>query len=605
MNHFHAASAALFAMVITAGAGHAADAALSGGIRSASGERLEGITVSAKREGSTITTSVYTDKSGRYVFPALAEGKYRVWAQALGFETAKQEVELAPRVKQDFTLQQIADAERRIRQLPSEAMVAALPGDTREDAHMKKVFMNNCTSCHPPSFALQFRFDEDGWKKVIDLMKMVPVTGVYPGPGAKPNQVIDHFAQRLAAYLARARGPGETSMKFAAAKRPAGEAARAVWRLYDIPWNPDAGLGAPSSPNDGSDWTMGTTSKLGQMNHDGGMALDGTIYFTVNSPNTSATIGKVDPVTGKVSFLKVDGKGGAAAGAHGLTRDSAGNFWFDVNPGKRTLAKLDPTTDKITVYPTPEGMSQVGGAVTVDVDGKGMVWASTAAGAVRFDPATEKYTEYKSLLAAQNPKGNGATYGTFADRDGNGFWAQMAMDTVYKADAGTGKITAIKIPDAKTPALSADERAFYETVSDLNFSNPLPWSPGPRRGAVDKARNVLWVGNSWGASLARIDTRTNKVSMVAMPEPTMQGYHAAIDGQHRVWVNLWTSDRIARYDPDHQQWATFNLPVRGSEIRHISLLEKDGRTFVVVPVYRTNQMGVLTVRSEREIAQAQ
>jgi streptogramin lyase len=85
----------------------------------------------------------------------------------------------------------------------------------------------------------------------------------------------------------------------------------------------------------------------------------------------------------------------------------------------------------------------------------------------------------------------------------------------------------------------------------------------------------------------------------------MQGYHAAIDSQHRVWVNLWTSDRIARYDPDHKQWATFNLPVRGSEIRHISLLEKDGKTFVVVPVYRTNQMGVLTVRSEREIAEAQ
>jgi hypothetical protein len=80
MNHFHAASAALFATVITAGASHAADAVLSGAIRSASGERLEGVTVSAKREGSTITTNVYTDQSGRYVFPALAEGKYRVWA---------------------------------------------------------------------------------------------------------------------------------------------------------------------------------------------------------------------------------------------------------------------------------------------------------------------------------------------------------------------------------------------------------------------------------------------------------------------------------------------------------------------------------------------
>jgi virginiamycin B lyase len=603
MNHLHSAAMVFVALASTVGTSHAADAVLSGGIRSASGERLEGITVSAKREGSTITTAVYTDKSGRYVFPALAEGKYRVWAQALGFETAKQEVDLAPRVKQDFTLAQITDAERRYRQLPSEAMVAALPADTPQDAHMKKVFTNNCVSCHPPSFALQFRFDEDGWKKIIDLMKMVPVTGVYPGPNAKPNQVIAHFEQPLAAYLARARGPGESSMKLTPPKRPTGEATRAVWTLYDIAWNPDAGLGAPASPNDGSDWSMGTTSKLGQMNHDGGIALDGNLYFTVNSPNTAATVGKVDRATGKVTWLKVDGKNGAAAGAHGLARDPAGNFWFDATPGKRTLAKLDPTTDKITVYPTPEGMSEVGGAVTVDIDGKGRVWASTPAGAVRFDPATEKYTEFKSLIPTQSAKGNGATYGTFADNDGNGFWAQMAMDTVYKADASTDKITAIKIPDAKMPKLSAEDRAFYETVSDLNFSNPLPWSPGPRRGAVDKTRGVLWVGNSWGASLARIDTHTNKVTTVPMPEPTMQAYHAVIDSKHRVWANLWTSDRLVRYDPDHKTWATFNLPVRGSEIRHISMLEKDGKISIVVPVYRTNQMGVLTVRSEAEMAQ--
>ena len=83
----------------------------------------------------------------------------------------------------------------------------------------------------------------------------------------------------------------------------------------------------------------------------------------------------------------------------------------------------------------------------------------------------------------------------------------------------------------------------------------------------------------------------------------MQAYHAVIDSKHRVWANLWTSDRLVRYDPDKKQWATFNLPVRGSEIRHISMLEKDGKVSIVVPVYRTNQMGVLTVRSEAEVAQ--
>jgi hypothetical protein len=46
----------------------------------------------------------------------------------------------------------------------------------------------------------------------------------------------------------------------------------------------------------------------------------------------------------------------------------------------------------------------------------------------------------------------------------------------------------------------------------------------------------------------------------------------------------------------------FELPVRGTEIRHVSLLERDGKTQVIVPVYRSSQMGVMTLRSDAEIA---
>jgi hypothetical protein len=69
-----------------------------------------------------------------------------------------------------------------------------------------------------------------------------------------------------------------------------------------------------------------------------------------------------------------------------------------------------------------------------------------------------------------------------------------------------------------------------------------------------------------------------------------------------VWGNLWTSDRIVRYDPAANAWTVFDLPVRGTEIRHISLLERGDKISVVMPVYRTSQMGVLTLRSEAELA---
>src|SRR5258708_6128493 len=233
-----ACAAALFAATTA----HAADQLLSGRNGAKPRQKLEGVTVAAKREASRIPPSVYTDAAGVYVFPPLPAGKYRVWAQALGFEAGKGAVELSAARRADFTLREMTDAERRFRQLPGEMMVAALPEASAEDARAKKIFMNNCTGCHSTSYALQFRFDEAGWSKIIDLMKVVPVTGVYPGPNAKANQIMERHQKQLAAYLARARGPGESSMKLAARPRPTGEAARAVWTLYDLPLNPDAGL---------------------------------------------------------------------------------------------------------------------------------------------------------------------------------------------------------------------------------------------------------------------------------------------------------------------------------------------------------------------------
>src|SRR6266849_5959987 len=97
----------------------AADQLLSGAIASTSGEKLGGVTVSAKLEGATITTSVYTDETGNYYFPPLTA---------------------------------MTDPERRWRQLPGELMMAALPEDTVEDAQIKKIFTNNCNGCHAPNY---------------------------------------------------------------------------------------------------------------------------------------------------------------------------------------------------------------------------------------------------------------------------------------------------------------------------------------------------------------------------------------------------------------------------------------------------------------------
>src|ERR1700704_6789896 len=64
-----------------------ATAILSGTVKSSDGKPLEGVGVSARNAGETFTTTVYTDQSGRYLFPPVSSGQYKVWARAVGFET--------------------------------------------------------------------------------------------------------------------------------------------------------------------------------------------------------------------------------------------------------------------------------------------------------------------------------------------------------------------------------------------------------------------------------------------------------------------------------------------------------------------------------------
>src|SRR5206468_9663509 len=186
----------------------------------------------------------------------------------------------------------------------------------------------------------------------------------------------------------------------------------------------------------------------------------------------------------------------------------------------------------------------------------------------------------------------------------NGWWTQMALDTIGKGDMTTGKATEVSLPSMKDQMdrVTPKAREFYESYNELSFNTPLPWSQGPRRMGTDKNADVLWVGNSWGASLARINTKTSEVSIIPMPDPTMQAYHTVVDSQHNVWGNLWTSDRLFKFDPGASKWTMFDLPVHGTEVRHISLLERDGKLNVIVPVYRSSQMGVMTLRIDADLA---
>jgi len=228
---------------------------LSGHVRSGSGQVEEGITVSARAEGSPITTSVFTDADGLYIFPKLENGKYQVWAQAVGLDIAKADVQLSgSSEQQDFLLKPAKDVGR---QMTGADWYASLPQENIQDHRMKNVFFSSCAGCHQSSYPLQNKFDQAGWDKIINVMKMVNVVGIFTRK--TPMPYLDHHQKDLAAYLGKVRGPGASPWKPNIVSRPKGEATLAVITEYNIQ---PAETPGEYPAQDGSNWSEGVPSAM-------------------------------------------------------------------------------------------------------------------------------------------------------------------------------------------------------------------------------------------------------------------------------------------------------------------------------------------------------
>src|SRR5438105_9076526 len=135
-----------FLLATIAIAAHADDARLSGSVSGPDGKKMAGVTISAKAEASTIKTSVFTDASGNYRFSPLPHGSYRVWAQAIGYQTAKAELALSGTKRQDFRMKANADPEQTFRQLPGNLALDALPVELEHDKRLKQLVRIVCNS---------------------------------------------------------------------------------------------------------------------------------------------------------------------------------------------------------------------------------------------------------------------------------------------------------------------------------------------------------------------------------------------------------------------------------------------------------------------------
>ena len=556
---------------------------LSGSVKSADGKPLAGIGVSARGYSDTFTTTVYSDDAGRYSFPPMRSGKYKIRAQAVGFEMSLAEAELADGAKKqvDLSLASLADFHK---QLSGTEWAASLPEDTPEDRRMKTVFINNCSGCHQVSFLLQNRFDAAGWAAVMTLMEKMLSIGYAP-EDATPNAVIHSYKPELSEYLGRVRGPANVPLQLKLLPRPTGEAARVVVTEYD--------LSRPDMPgwimeHNGTDWMEGTPSRWnGRAAHDVAIDKAGYIWFA-DDATPDRTLGRLDPRTGSVANYKMADDSNSAVISHALVFDKGGSIWF-ANGTEGSPTKFDPESGKFSRYPRPQDLPFSGDFITMDP--KGNIWSPHRAGAYMLDPETGKYTNF-SLKPGK------ANYDIAADNDDKVWVSRPGGNDMVVVDSRTGKVDQLAL-NYLTPQnyeVTAKDRDLAAGLT-LTPNTATPLDKGPRRSATDHGTDTVWVCEFFADRIAKIDAKTRKVTEYPLPHRFSQPYSATVNTKdHTVWITMLNSDRIAKFDPATEKFTEYELPTRGTEIRNIQVDASTNPPTVWLPYDRTNKIARVQFR---------
>ena len=617
----------LWLIAVFASIGHAAgEVLLTGRITSASGEKMEGITVSARQLGKTFTTSVFTDALGEYYFPRLEEGKYKVWAQTVGYEAAIfEDVALSPSVhQQDVVLKPMQNFEVQLR---GDEWVASLPEDTFQDKKMKEVFRMNCYGgCHSPSHALKDRFDEKSWKIMIDLMSRINTPGTYSTSEDRNVQpVLHYFKDDLAAYLAKVRGPVPYPLKLKPRPRPKGEETLAVFREYDS----DApGFGVPLY-NDGSLWQLGPANKTDLKNMGplrAAVDFDGNPWFT--GPGRSyRSFAKIDWKTGKLTNYKVAGEEfGEVDGVGEIFTDAEGIVWTRTDD---RLVRID-RTGKMDLIKQPDRASIPPAARSeqrgnVAGDRKVRIWwdqrqpLTCSNGLCQtppialwmYEPSTQQWATYENPHGPEGMKAFDGVYNVTSggDADGNGWWAQFGTDVMVKADGSTpGKVVSIKLPTRKNPAwdfFTGDDRKIFEMaggsephgrgVPDQHSIRMVGAGPGPT--------DSVWGAGWFSSDLIRVHIRTHKVTVYKAPLPDCGPYQTVVDPQGKVWTICQSADYLRRFDPKTEEWTRYDLPLLNVEAHGMGVAPVliNGRVRVVIPSWTNSKTILMDVRTKEDV----
>lgn len=530
---------------------------IQGTVTSLDGSLMEGVTVSARASDRTFTTSVFTDRRGAYVFPPLEAGRYRLWAQAVGFVAGRADVDLVAGGGVDRQLA-LAPTTDIAPQLDGIEWMAALPEQTPEDLRMKKVFQSNCTGCHQPSFVLQNRFDARGWALIIDNMARGNAPS-RPLPTEGQNAVVLKYQDELAEYLARVRGATDMA-RFRVPPRPTGDATRVVITEYDVTFPTRPGY---TMAHNGADWSEGTPSRFeGRSAHDVVIDSKGIVWFG-DDRTPGRTLGRLDPRTGTITDYMCPDEKGLARGTFIIEIDAQDNIW---TTSDGDFLKFDTKTERFQIFPREKGIRPV--AVHMTLDSKGNPSAQAGDGIVRLDASTGRHTDYRAVTPGQG------LYGLGVDARDNVWMSQSGGDMFMVVDVAKGKAGEVRMEQLRMPWLTAKDLDIASTMEGgANFG--WPQQRGPRRLGADLSGDTMWAAMFKSDTLTSININTRAVKEYALPTRYSGPYSVVVDKNHMVWTQLLNGDRLVRFDPRTERFVEFQLPTRGTQMRDLRV---DDRT---------------------------
>src|SRR5882672_1118727 len=319
-----------------AGAKTSVSAALSGQVSSEAEGAMEGVLVSAKKEGSTVTVTVVSDAQGRYSFPRtrLEPGNYLLRIRAVGYELNDPgyiEVTAQKKAQVDLRLRK---TENLAAQLTNAEWLMSAPGTWDQ-----KRTVRYCVNCH--TLERIFRTDYtaadmnwvvarmNGYNNATTPLRPLLVTRAVAGARSEDRDGPSGFPKGVGEYLSTVNLSSSTTWQYPLKTfpRPKGKATRVIMTEYDLP-------------------------RRHQQPHDVVLDSKGVVWY---SDFERPMMGRLDPKTAKVLEYQVPSikPGGQPFGIRKLTIDYQDNHWINMG-SQGAVGKFNRETEKFQTWSIPK-----------------------------------------------------------------------------------------------------------------------------------------------------------------------------------------------------------------------------------------------------------